>query len=623
MPRSRARREVRLGRARRTPPPGRCGTVLLAGLSLVLTGTPALAGPAERAPATPRPLPLHRLFDNTAISDDARPDGADFDGAGRSLSAGDLRAAGWTPGRTLALDAARLTWPRSAPGEPDNVRADGQSVALRGRGGAVTFLVAGTGGTASGSGTIRYRDGTRGTYTLTAPDWRSGPAATRAVTLPHVNTPDGQLAEKARLYAVTVPAERGRAVASVTLPRDPGPEADLHVFAAAVRGTDTGWTGSWSRAVGGYAKAGPWTDRTLRLVVHTSAGGRGLRIRLSNTFADTPVRIGAATVAVQREGAEPRGEPARLTFGGRSGTLIPAGAQAWSDPLRFPVPAATNLLVSFHLPETVTAVPVHTKAIQRSYLSDQDSGDRTGDTSGAAFTGSLTTYPFLTGVDVRGGPGSVVVLGDSITDGNHSEEGGNRRWPDVLARRFLEQDDVPRHGVLNQGISANRVVTDRYPGEGVDRDTAGVSAQHRLERDALAQTSARTVVVFEGINDVRWDTPPEQVIDGLRAIGERVRARGLRAVAATLTPCEGYPDCTAEVEARRTAVNTYLRERGTRENGGPFDALLDFDEVLRDPGRPTRMLPAYDSGDGLHPGHEGLRALADSVDLRELVERGR
>ncbi|MFF3763312.1 SGNH/GDSL hydrolase family protein [Streptomyces sp. NPDC001922] len=579
-------------------------------LALAAAVTPALAETHRT-----EPLPLERLFDNRAVSDDARPGEADLDGASRSLSAQALAAAGWTPGRRIALDGARLTWPRSAAGRPDNVRADGQQVRLSGRGDAVSFLVAGVGGTAAGTGTVRYRDGSRSTYTLTAPDWRTGPLSTKAVALPHLNTPDGPLAETARLYAVTVPVARDRAISSVTLPADPATGPDLHVFAAAVREPAQGWTGSWSAPASGYTAVGPWTDRTLRLVVHTSAGGPRVRIRLANTFARTPAHVGHASVAVQGSGAGAAARPVPLRFGGRPGTAIPAGAEAYSDPLAFRVPPDTNLLVSIHLPGTVEAVPVHSRTNQRSFLSAPGSGDRTGDLDGGAFTGSLTTWPLLTGVDTGGGPGSVVTLGDSITDGDKSTVDANRRWPDVLARRLREQSAVPRYGVLNAGISANRVVTDRYPGDGVSTDTGGVSTQHRLDRDVLAATGARTVVVFQGINDVRWGTPAEEVVAGLRAVAERARARGLRVVAATIAPCEGYPDCSAEVEARRTAVNTWLRQEGA----GVFGAVLDFDAVIRDPARPTRILPAYDSGDHLHPGDAGLRALAESVDLRTLV----
>jgi lysophospholipase L1-like esterase len=273
----------------------------------------------------------------------------------------------------------------------------------------------------------------------------------------------------------------------------------------------------------------------------------------------------------------------------------------------FDVPADADLLVSFHLPGTVTAAPVHRLAVQRSYVSEP--GDHAGDTAADAYTSTITNWPLLTGVDVGGGPGSVVVLGDSITDGEKSPTDANRRWPDLLADRVRASSGIPHYGVLNQGISANRVVTDRYPGDGVSTDSGGVSALHRLDRDVLAQTSVRTAVVFQGVNDVRWGATAEQVIAGLREIADRAHARGVRVLAATIAPCEGESLCTASADAQRVAVNEWIR------GGEDFDGVLDFDAVLRDPARPARLLPAYDSGDHLHPGDAGLAALADSVDL--------
>ncbi|MFD8548193.1 GDSL-type esterase/lipase family protein [Streptomyces sp. NPDC059649] len=592
----------------------RWGTAL--SLLLLITALPGTTlAPAASATTAAAPRPLPRLFDNTAVSDNSRPGAADFDGAGHSLSAQDLAAAGWSPGTELALDGARLHWPRSAAGTPDNVRADGQAVAVRGRGDALTFLVAGTGGQATGRGTVRYRDGSHSVYELIAPDWRSGPLSTKAVALPHLNGPDGQSAGPARLYAVTVALRPGRKVASVVLP-PAAPAAALHVFALSVRDTGRGHTGSWAASTAGFRAVGPWRDRTVRLVVHSGAGGPRPRIRIANTFAAAPVAIGAASIAVRGTGAAADGRPVALTFRARAGARVPAGAELFSDPAAFTVPPDTDLLVSLHLPGTVTAAPVHQEAAQLSYLSADGSGDRSRDPGGGGYPQTMAFWPFLTGLEVDGGPGSIVTLGDSITDGVKSTSGANRRWPDVLARRFGAQQALPRYGVLNHGISANRVVTDRYQGDGVSTDTGGVSAQHRLERDVLAQAGARTVVVFEGINDVRWGTPAEDVIAGLRALARRAHERGLRAVAATLTPCGGYPDCTPAAEARRQAVNAFLRDGAGR---GAFDAILDFDAVLRDPAAPTRMLPAYDSGDHLHPGDAGLRALGESIELRVLV----
>lgn len=440
----------------------------------------------------------------------------------------------------MEIDRARLTWPRTAGSGPDNVRANGQSVRVNGRGDALAFLVAGTGGDASGTGVVRYADGSRSTYRLTAPDWRTGPLATKSVALPHRNTPYGPIAEQTRLYAVTVPVRKGRQISSVDLPRASG--GALHVFGLSVRAATSGWTGSWSASPAGYTAVGPWLDRTIRLVVHTSTGGPKVRIRLENTFAASPVRIGSASVAVQGAGAAALGKPVRLTFRGHSGTQLPAGGQAFSDPVDFDVPENANLLVSFHLPDPVTAAPVHSQAIQRSYVSMM--GDHAAEADGSSFSSTISYWPLLTGVDVGGGPGSVVLLGDSITDGVKSTLDANHRWPNVLATRLLAQSKVPHYGVLNEGISANRVIADRYPGDGLSTDTGGVSALHRLDRDVFAQTSAKTVVVFQGVNDVRWGASAEQVEAGLREIVARAHARGLKVIGATITPCEGEALCT-------------------------------------------------------------------------------
>ncbi|MEV7990510.1 SGNH/GDSL hydrolase family protein [Streptomyces sp. NPDC086077] len=573
-------------------------------LVLIASVLPTASAQAEQDDDRAAPLPLEQLFDNTAVSDDADPAAADFDGAGASLSAQDLDGAGWTPGRALTVQGAALTWPDQVGGGPDNVRADGQSVALPGQGDALAFLVASTSGAdLTASGTVSYADGTLSPYVLAAPDWRRGPLATKAVALPHVNTADGQLAEKARLYVVTVPLDAGRSVASVRLPLAP----DLHVFALSVRAATTGWTGSWATATSGYPAVGPWTDRTLRLVVHTSAGGPRVRLRFDNTFAAAPVRIGAATVAVRDTGAAARATPVPLTFDGARGAEIPAGAQAYSDQLAFDVPAGADLLVSFHLPGPVAAAPVHRLAQQRSYLSEP--GDHTAESTATAYTGGLTNWPLLTGVDVAGGPGSVVAIGDSITDGDKSTVDANRRWPDVLAGRLRAQSAVPRYGVLNQGIAGNSVIADRYPGDGVSTDSAGVSALHRLDRDVHAQTSVRTAIVLEGINDLLAGRSAEQLTAGLQEIADRAHERGLRVLVATLVPCGGEPRCTAALETERTAANAWIRQNDA------FDGVLDFDAAVRDPAQPSRILPAYDSGDHLHPGDAGLAAMGDAVDL--------
>ncbi|GAA3293372.1 hypothetical protein GCM10020295_15040 [Streptomyces cinereospinus] len=571
---------------------------------LIASVLPTAAARATQE-GTAAPLPLEQLFDSTAVSDDADPAGADFDGLGASLSAQDLAAAGWTPGRALTVQGATLTWPDRAAGEPDNVRADGQSVVLGGRGDALAFLAASTSGTdLTASGTVSYADGTDSPYVLTAPDWRRGPLATKAVALPHVNTPGGRLTEKARLYVVTVPVDAERTVASVRLPLAP----DLHVFALSVRATATGWTGSWATATSGYPAVGPWTDRTLRLVVHTSVGGPRVRLRFDNTFAAAPVRIGGATVAVQDGGARAAAPPVRLAFGGAAGTEIPAGAQAYSDPLAFDVPAGAALLVSFHLPGPVAAAPVHRLAQQRSYLSEP--GDHTADGAATAYTAVLTAWPLLTGVDVAGGPGSVVLIGDSITDGDRSTADANRRWPDVLAGRLRAQYAVPRHGVLNQGIAGNRVLADRYPGDGVATDAAGVSALHRLDRDVHAQTSVRTAVVFEGVNDLLAGRSAEQLTGGPggdRRPGARAGAAGAGGDPAAVrrrAPLHGRPGVRTDRRQRLDPAERRLRRGARLRRGRPGPGAAGPDAA-----RVRQRRPSASGGDA------GLAALAESVDL--------
>nr|WP_246421962.1 SGNH/GDSL hydrolase family protein [Nocardiopsis mwathae] len=565
---------------------------------------------AETRAAAP---PLPELFDNAGISGDGDPAAADLDGGGSSLSAAALRRAGWRPGAPLTLHRTELTWPDTEPGEPDNVIADGQAVGVSGRGDALTLLATATGGPATGTGRIVYADGTSADYTVTAPDWVTGSPPAAAVSLPYANARTGRVPRPVLLYALTVPADPARDVARVELPRLAHGTARMHVFALGLRAPAHGWTGAWSTSTSGYTAVGPWEDQTLRLVLRTTSGGLGVRVRLDNTFAEEPVAIGRVTVALRGRGAAATHAPVPLGFGGAPGTRIPAGGQVFSDMAALPVPAGAELLVSVHLPERVTAAPVHTAVTGINYTTAPGAGDATGEAGDAPFTGTLSSWPFLTGVDVLGGPGSVVALGDSITDGVGSAPGADRRWTDVLAARLRDRADVPDYGVLNQGIAANRIVTDRYPGRGASTDTAGVSAVNRLERDVLAQTNAHTVIVFQGINDVRHTgTTAGEVTAAIAQIAARTRAHGKRVLVATVAPCGGFRDCTAEVDAKRREVNAFIRANG--RPGGRFDGVLDFDAVLRDPDVPERLLPAYDSGDHLHPGDAGLRAIAESVD---------
>ncbi|NYH54244.1 lysophospholipase L1-like esterase [Nocardiopsis arvandica] len=590
-----------------------------------------------QAPGTP----FGALVDRIGVSRDGSSANVDLDGSGNSLSAQTLASAGWTPGREVVLLGAPLELPDYAPGRPDHLVSDGQAVRLgTDRYRSLTFLATATrtGGTETGdtgaggidtggagaevhgTGRVVYTDGREQEFVLSVPDWITGPASEAALTLPYANSasgPDPGLGA-VRLYARDVPVDPAREISHVVLPETGEGEGRIHLFSVGGREVGPEWTGTWARATSGYMEVGPWEDQTLRLSVRTTTGGANVRIRLDNTFADAPVTVGAASLAPRDTGAAVRGSAVPLTFGGRSATVIPAGGQVFSDPAGISVPPQTNVLVSVYLPERVATAPVHYASVDTNYTSAPGSGDHTLDTTGEPFTGRIDQWPFLTGVEVLDGPGAIVALGDSITDGVRSTRDAYSRWPDVLSARLAAQPGLPDPGVLNLGVSGNHVVRDGYPGEGVATIPRGVAMTRRVHRDVLVQNGVDTVVVFAGINDLRLGTSPEAVISGIGHITRLAHEYDLRVFVATLGPCGGELRCTAEVEQARQQVNTYLRSQ-INDPMSPFDGVWDFDAVLRDPQDPTRMRPAYDSGDHLHPGDAGLRALAESIDLYQLV----
>jgi lysophospholipase L1-like esterase len=620
-----ARLKTGIGRTRSSTRPAAAGRALIAlAAAGALAAAPGLTPVAQAATSAhqPRPLALSASFDNIGISDNADPTAADIDGTGHSFSAEDLAADGWGPGAALTLDGTPLHFPNVAAGSPDNVVADGQQIAVHGAGDALTFVVASTAGATSGSGTVSYTDGSTQTYTLSNGDWYTGPSDTMAVQLPNWNTPTGTQSAAVKLTTDTVPLNPAKTVAAVTLPAisaTPSPStAALHVFALGVRPSSGAWRGSWAAAADDGLVNGPWTARTLRMVEHTSIGGGSVRIRLDNDFATAPVVIGHATIAVQSSGANATAAPVSLSFGGNQSVTIPAGGQAVSDGIGFKVPANTNLLVSLYLPGPVALAPYHSLGEQDMYSTADQAGDQTTDIANYPVNNLFGFWTLLSGIDVGPGPGTdpragdVVAFGDSITDGVGSTYDGNDRWPNDLAARLLGQSQYPQMGVLDEGISGNRVVSDDFDGL-AGTGTGGISAVSRLQRDVIAQSGVRTVIVFEGINDIKSGTSAADVISGLEQIAAECHAAGLRVLAGTITPFEGYSAYTAAYEAARQSVNSFIRS-----NGGVFDGVIDFDSVVRDPSNPSALLPAYDSGDHLHPSAAGYHAMANAIDLSSL-----
>lgn len=250
----------------------------------------------------------------------------------------------------------------------------------------------------------------------------------------------------------------------------------------------------------------------------------------------------------------------------------------------------------------------HPHARQISYLAQ---GDHTEDLTGESYGGQTPYWRYLTAVDVLSTDtrGAVVFLGDSLTDGITSTVGANRRWPDVLADRLVTEQGGLRYGILNEGISGNRVLL-----SGSGRPSANQSGLIRLDRDVLSRTGVRTVVVALGVNDIlrTRQTDPDVIVGGLKELTARAHAQGLHVVGATLMPFGGHRTTTPALNAVRLQVNERIRA------GGIFDEVVDFDRALRDPAVPDRLLPRYDSGDHLHPSDDGYAAMANAFDLGHL-----
>lgn len=382
-------------------------------------------------------------------------------------------------------------------------------------------------------------------------------------------------------------------------------------------------TGTWVTSWATSPVAGePGTEttglagRSVRNVVHTSAGGTSARVTLSNLYGQSPLTITHASIAVSADPdtAAALAETMRpLTFTGNPTVVIPAGGQVTSDVVRVAVPHDGDVLITTYSPTASGPVTHHPHARQISYVAD---GEHTRDATGAAYTGRSEVWRYVTALDVLSNEsdGTVVVLGDSLTDGVTSTTGANNRWPDVLSdrlRKAIEAGrDVPRHSVVNEGISGNRILTD-----GLGRPAENPSGLNRFERDVLGRTNVKVVVVVLGVNDILrhpGTADPDTIVAGLNALVERAHARGLKVVGATLMPFGGHRGYTDAREDVRQRINAEIRA------GRVFDAVADFDKALLDPYDPRRFRSEYDSGDHLHPSDRGYTRMAEAFDLDDL-----
>lgn len=372
------------------------------------------------------------------------------------------------------------------------------------------------------------------------------------------------------------------------------------------------WVGTWAAAPAPSEAGMGFNNHTLRMHPRISIGGDTLRVRVSNTYGNGKLTIGAAYVGIRDKGpAIVPGSQRKLTFGGSDSATVAAGALVISDSVALDVQPLADLAVTLYLPgEIPPGFQITGRyARQTHYISPP------GNFADAIMmpVGKITDeWFFVSGIDVLASPetGGVVTLGDSLTDANISTHDAYCRWPDQLARRLIARQDGRPLGVMNQGLGGNRIL----------HDLRGESGLRRFDRDVLAQPGVTHAIVMLGTNDLRnrnarpeEEVSAEQMIAGLTQMALRAQARGIKLFGATLTPFGNetfLPGAWNPVrEGHRVAVNTWIRDSGV------LDGVVDFDQALRDPECPTQMLPIYDCGDGLHPSDRGYCQMGDAIDL--------
>ena len=377
------------------------------------------------------------------------------------------------------------------------------------------------------------------------------------------------------------------------------------------------WVGSWAAAQQipepqNALAPDDLHDATLRQIVHLSAGGRTLRVHLSNAFGAAPLHLSSVHVARPVSNAAAAIDVTTdrsLTFHGSPDVTIPAGAEFLSDPLEDPMEPGSDLAVSMHFDNAPDRQTGHPGSRATSYLVHGDAVSAPNLVNAQ----KVEHWYQLSGVDVAAATdaASIVVLGDSITDGHGATTNGNDRWPDVLARRLQADAGLRRFGVLNEGIGGNHLLTDGL----------GPSALARFDRDVLAQAGVQYLLVLEGVNDLgglarttevsaaEHAAFAQRVIAAYEQIIARSRGHLMKVIGCTILPYVGsnYYHPGPASEADRQAVNTWIR------TAGHFDAVVDFDQVTRDPDHPDQLRAAFDSGDHLHPSPAGYAAMANAV----------
>lgn len=374
----------------------------------------------------------------------------------------------------------------------------------------------------------------------------------------------------------------------------------------AAKSDASGWAAAWGAAplasapVARANEVRAYGDVTIRQVVRLNQGGTSLRLRLTNELSDRPLRVGAVSVATATPEGAPSATPIAVTFGGRTGVEIPPGAPILSDPVALPVKAMDRLSLAVFFAEPTTPSG-HRMRVFMSYQGNHTAKLVTPseqETKGPAI---------ISGVEVRGEAARpvLVTLGDSITEGVGSTPNAEMGWPEQLAARLASRNGA--WSVVNMGIGGGRLL----------HESTGPSALSRFDRDVLSVPGVAAVVILEGINDIGRPAQPGyageavtsgELISAYRQMIERAHARGLKVYGGTLLPYAGAGYFTQDGEAKRQAVNSWIR------GGGAFDGVIDFEAAMKDPERPDRIRSDLHRGDSLHPNDKGYGVMAEVAD---------
>ena len=372
------------------------------------------------------------------------------------------------------------------------------------------------------------------------------------------------------------------------------------------------WITAWATSQQGLDQ-NDVTDATVRLIARVTAGGESVRIRLDNTYGTEPLRIGSATIGHRMRGAAlVPGTNLPVRFGGDRSVTIPPGGRVQSDAVPLAVLARQDLAISLHLAGANVRPSLHRGALVTSYVSADGAGDLTADETRTGFAETMTSMWWLKSIDVltASAAGTIVAFGDSITDGSCSTVDAYDRWEDWLAVRLdASQDAASRRAVVNEGIGGNTVIGKNL--QPAPNSTPGVE---RLERDVLSHAGVTDVILFMGTNDIRREASAERVIAGMGEIIDQVHARGLAIHGVTIIPRHNRAPTAnnsgwTPVKTRvRNQVNDWMR------TDAPFDGVLDFDQVVRDPSNHDLIFPAFNCDD-IHPTPRGYYEMGRSVPL--------